>query len=77
MNKSLRGTSFDLLILRSLCDLGLALKFIFDPYVSKQLICGHNECVYSVNIGIEKYIYMLHISYVRRLRDVKLSILMI
>lgn len=41
----LHGTSFELLMFRSICDAGLALRFILEPRIAYN-ICGAQECNY-------------------------------
>lgn len=40
------GTSFDLLVIRSFCDLGLALRFMFEPMISER-VCGYRTCYFN------------------------------
>ena len=45
------GTSFDLLVIRSACDFGLAIRFMFEPYIGDQ-VCGYRTCYYN---GIDDF----------------------
>ena len=44
---SMYGTSFDLLVIRSACDFGLALRFMFEPYIGDK-VCGYRTCYYNM-----------------------------
>ena len=42
-SSSMHGTSFDLLVIRSACDFGIAIRFLFEPYIGDQ-VCGYRTC---------------------------------
>ena len=44
---SLHGTTFELLVFRSICDAGLGVRFMFEPRIST-MICDSQECYYSI-----------------------------
>ena len=43
---SMYGTSFDLLVIRSACDFGLALRFMFEPLIAER-VCGYRTCYFN------------------------------
>ena len=61
INPKIRGTSIDLLFWRSVCDMGLAIRFFWSEFHEESL-CASKHCSYSGHLKI--FIVIVHHIYI-------------